>query len=84
MKKGIFPGDNQFFEWWNSASMNIVERRDLTISLLNEQHMPVMIWNVKNAWPSKCEGPQLKGDGNEVAVESITLQHEGITVSNIG
>jgi phage tail-like protein len=83
LKKGVFPGDNQFFEWWNTASLNIVERRDLTISLLNEQHAPVMVWNVKNAWPSKVEGPTLKGDGNEIAVETIVLQHEGIAVASV-
>lgn len=82
MKRGIAPADNEFFDWLNSTQMNVPERRDLTIKLLNEQHAPVMTWKVKNAWPLKVEGPSLKSDGNEVAIESIELAHEGISVEN--
>ncbi|HMX81402.1 MAG TPA: phage tail protein, partial [Ferruginibacter sp.] len=35
-----------------------------------------------NAWPSKLTGTDLKADGNEVAVESIELVHEGIVIEN--
>lgn len=82
LKRGLFAGDNQLYEWWNTVSMNTIERRDITISLLNENHVPVVVWKIKSAWPTKVEGPSLKGDGNEIAVESITFVHEGITVEN--
>ena len=82
MKRGIIPADNEFFDWLNSTQMNNPERRDLTIKLLNEAHEPVMVWNVKNAFPLKVEGPSLKSDGNEVAIESIELAHEGVIVEN--
>ena len=62
--------------------MNKPERRDLVISLLNEEHAPVMTWKVKNAWPVKLEGPGLKATGNEVAIESIELAHEGLTIES--
>jgi len=35
-----------------------------------------------NAWPTKITGTDLKADGNEVAVESIEFEHEGLTVVN--
>ena len=60
--------------------MNTIERRDLTIMLLNEEHIPVMIWKVKQAFPVKLEGPSLKASGNEVAIESVELAHEGFSV----
>ena len=82
LKRGIAPADNEFFDWLNATQMNVPERRDLTIQLLNESHEPVMSWKVKNAFPLKVEGPSLKADGNEVAIESIELAHEGITVEN--
>lgn len=82
LKRGVFAGDNQLYEWWNTVSLNTIERRDITISLLNENHLPVVTWQVKNVWPIKVEAPSLKADGNEVAVESITLVHEGITIVN--
>lgn len=82
LKRGIMPLDNEFFDWWNTASLNKVERRDLTISLLNEKHEPTMTWRVKNAWPVKVIGTDLKADGNETAIESCELAHEGLVVSN--
>ena len=82
LKRGIFTGDNDFYNWWNTVSLNTIERRDITISLLDENHEPVMTWKVKRAWPVKVESPGLKADGNEVAVESIELTHEGLTIEN--
>lgn len=82
LKRGIVPADNEFFSWLNTAALNKIERRDLVISLLNEEHSPVMTWKVKNAFPVKVEGPGLKATGNEVAIESIELAHEGLTIEN--
>ena len=82
LKRGTFKGDNQFYLWFNTVSLNQIERRDLTISLLNENHEPVIVWKVKNAWPSKVTPTDLKADGNEVAIESLELAHEGLTIQN--
>lgn len=82
LKRGIMKGDNEFFNWLNTVKLNTVERRDLTISLLNENHEPVMVWKAHNAFPVKVEGPGLKASGNETAVESIELAHEGVVLQN--
>lgn len=80
LKRGIFSGDNEFFTWLSTIKMNEVERRDVTVSLLNGDHDPVMVWKVKNAWPIKVEGPGMNSTGNEVAMETLELAHEGITI----
>lgn len=82
LKRGVIKQDNEFYDWLNTTKMNTVERRDMTISLLDEEHNPVMVWSVKNAWPTKIESPTLKADGNEVAIESVEVAHEGITIGN--
>ncbi len=82
MKRGTFAGDNEFFDWFNTVSLNKIERRDLTISLLNENHEPVVVWKVKNAWPTKITPTDLKSDGSDVAVETLELAHEGLTIQN--
>jgi phage tail-like protein len=82
LKRGTFAGDNQFYEWFNTVNLNQIERRDLTISLLNENHEPVVVWKVKNAWPTKITPTDLKADGNEVALETLELAHEGLTIQN--
>lgn len=80
LKRGMFAGDNEFFQWLSTVQLNTIERRGLTISLLNENHEPVTTWKVKEAWPCKVEGPTLNSTGNEVAVESIELCHEGVEI----
>lgn len=82
LKRGIMQGDNDFFEWLNTITMNKVERRDLVISLLNEEHEPVVVWKAKDAFPVKIEGPELKAEANEVAIESMEIAHEGLTIQN--
>jgi phage tail-like protein len=80
LKRGVFDKDNEFFLWVNTVKMNTIDRRDITIKLLNENHDPVMSWKVKQAFPVKLEGPSMKSSGNEVAIESIELAHEGFTI----
>ncbi len=82
LKRGVIKADNDFFKWLSTIQLNKAERRDVTISLLNENHEPVMVWKALNAFPVKVEGPQLKASGNEVAIESIELAHEGLSVEN--
>ncbi|WP_310425608.1 phage tail protein [Chamaesiphon sp. VAR_48_metabat_135_sub] len=83
-KRGVMASDNKFFEWLNSGmKLSKVDRKDLTISLLNENHEPVMTWKAIRAFPVKIEGPQLKATGNEVAIESIEIAHEGLTIENL-
>jgi phage tail-like protein len=80
LKRGTFNSDNEYFAWWNTVRLNQIERRDMTISLLNENHEPVMVWKVKNAWPSKVQSTDLKSDGNEVAIETLEIVHEGLRI----
>lgn len=82
LKRGTFATDNEFFDWWNTVKLNTIERRDITISLLNESHEPVVVWKVKNAWPTKVTSTDLSSDGNEVAIETLELAHEGLTIQN--
>jgi len=82
LKKGIFTKDNNFFKWYSAIKMNTIRRENVTIQLLDEQGSPAMTWTLTNAWPTKITGTDLKSDANEVAVESMELAHEGITIAN--
>lgn len=82
MKKGTFKGDNKFWDWFNQIKMNTIKRVPVTISLLDETGAPTMVWTLANAWPTKITGTDLKAEGNEVAIESIEIVHEGLTIAN--
>ncbi|TAJ12202.1 phage tail protein [Marinilabiliaceae bacterium JC017] len=82
MKKGVFKSDNKFWNWFNEIKMNVIKRKTVTIKLLDEGGNPTMTWTLKNAWPTKITGTDLKADGNEVAVETLEVAHEGVTIAN--
>ena len=82
MKKGIFTKDNKFWLWFAEIKMNVIKRKKVTISLLDEGGNPTMVWELTNAWPTKITGTDLKSTGNEVAVETIVISHEGLTIKN--
>ncbi|MBN9292826.1 MAG: phage tail protein [Flavobacteriia bacterium] len=83
LKRGIFLNDNEFYAWWATVHVDDQMRRDITISLLDDAHNPVLVWVVKNAWPTKITGTDLKADGNEVAIETMELAHEGLVVQTV-
>lgn len=82
LKKGVFVKDNNFWNWYNNIKMNTIKRETVTIQLLDESGNPTMTWTLANAWPTKITGTDLKSDANEVAVETLELAHEGLTISN--
>jgi len=79
LKKGLVADNIELYNWLNNNGQPNVERRDLVITLLNDEGQPVFIWRVAQAWPVKCEGPGLKASGNDIAIESVDLVHEGLT-----
>ena len=83
MKRGIFRDDNDFFEWWNTVSLDQIERRDVTISLLNEEHQPIYVWRLKNAWACKVQSTDLKSDDSNVAIETLEVCHEGLVMESV-
>ncbi|MGD1847035.1 MAG: phage tail protein [Salibacteraceae bacterium] len=82
MRKGVFVSDNSYWDWYSQIKMNTIKRITVTISLLDETGNPTMVWTLANAWPTKIVATDLKSDGNEVAIETIEIAHEGLTIGN--
>jgi phage tail-like protein len=82
MKKGVFATDNGLWDWFSEIKMNIIKRKAVTISLLDEEHNPTMVWKLANAFPVKITSTDLKAEGNEVAIETLEIAHEGLTIEN--
>jgi phage tail-like protein len=81
LRKGIFTNDQKFWDWYSEIKMNAIKRRTVVINLLDESGAPKMVWTLNNAWPTKVTGTDLKSDGSEVAVESIEIAFEALTVA---
>lgn len=81
MRKGIFVADQALWTWFNMIKMNTIARSTVVVKLLDESGAPRMIWTLNNAFPTKMSGMDLKSDSNEVAVESIEIAFESLTVA---
>lgn len=79
MKRGI-TGNLELFDWWKAARDGQLIRRDVTITLLDEQRQEVQRWRLRDAWPAKIEAGPLNAQGNEVAIETLELAHEGFEI----
>mgnify|MGYP001347017082 FL=1 len=77
-KKGVFSGDNQFYEWISSISLNTFERVTITIRLLDEDGAPSMTWTLLNAFPLKVTPTDMNSQSSEAGIETIVFAHEGL------
>src|SRR5438477_4987608 len=59
MKKGVFKGDNKFWDWFNQINMNTIARKSVTITLLTEGDTVAMVWKLTNAFPTKITSTDL-------------------------
>lgn len=84
LRRGVAAGNNGFLRWLSTVRPNMVERRDLVISLMDGEQRPAKNWKVLRAVPVRIEGPALKASGNEVAIESIEFAHERLEVPDGG
>ncbi len=81
MRNGVFKSDDTFWDWLGQLKMNTIHRVPVTISLVDESGKPTMVWSLANAWPVKFTGTDQKATGQDVAVESIEIAHEGLIIS---
>jgi len=79
LKRG-YTTNRELWDWYMNIVNGVADRRNVTIVLKNEQRQPILRWHADEAWINKIEGPSMKASGNEVAIESVELVHEGLTM----
>lgn len=77
LKRGITV-NRDLMDWIKFVQDGDIERRSVSIVLQNELKQDVVRWNLRNAWPSKWTGADLKATSDEVAIESLEIVHEGV------
>ena len=80
LKRGTTAANNLFADWFSGNKLNTSTRHDVTISLLNEEHKPVITWSVANAFPVKVDFGSLNASENKVLIETLELEHEGLKI----
>jgi phage tail-like protein len=77
LKRGITE-NRDLWNWYKNIVNGNTDRRNGSIVLLGNDRSPVARWKFTNGWPAKWEGPHLKAKGNEVAIETLEIEHEGL------
>lgn len=78
LKKGL-ADSKVMYDWVIAGVDGAVQRKTITISLMDETATVVASWQVINAWPVKYTAPDFNATSSEVAVESFEIAHEGMT-----
>jgi phage tail-like protein len=52
-------------------------RKNMSIILVDEAGSDKARWNITRAWPTKYDPPDFSAKGNEVAIETLEIVHEG-------
>lgn len=77
LKRGI-TDDAELWAWRKTAMEGKVERKNGSIILLDDTGAEKLRWNFVEGWPTKWSGPTFNATGNEVAIESLEIAHEGV------
>jgi phage tail-like protein len=83
LKKGLVPAKSQaaLYDWINSVRINQVIKKDIVVSLCDETGKAVVSWTVNNAFPTKLDAPTFDAKSNDVAIESMELMADGVTIN---
>lgn len=80
LKRG-YTQDRALWQWYQTILDGNVQRKQLSVMLLDAERNPVLRWNFHGAWISKYEGPRLHACGNDIAMETVEIAHEGFVLA---
>lgn len=80
LKRGI-TDNRDVWDWRKMVEDGQVEqaRSSGSVIMYDQEGTPVAQWDFVRAWPSKVSGPGISSENSEIAVEEMTVVHEGIT-----
>jgi phage tail-like protein len=82
LKRGLAPHPD-LWAWFDQVRQGTIDRRSVVVTLLNEEHSPVMVWTLRRCLPIKWTGPTLNAHESDVAIEAIELAVEGLDVESV-
>lgn len=78
LKQGLATS-KVLYDWIIAGVNGAVDRKTITITLLDDEESPAASWQVINAWPTKYTAPDFNATSSEVAIETLEIAHEGMT-----
>jgi phage tail-like protein len=83
LKRGMLM-ESKLIDWCRDAIENFEFKPiDLTITLLSEQHVPLITWNVAHAYPVKWDIEEFNSMESKVVAETIELAYHHFTILSV-
>ena len=79
LKRGITNND-ELWKWRKNIMDGTVDRRNVSIVLLDQQGSEKIRWNLTHCWPTTWSAPDMNATSDDIAIESLEFVHEGVTV----
>ena len=72
--------DAELWDWRQQVMDGKVNeaRKNRSVVVLDDTGEEKARWNFREGWPTKWTGPSLNATGNEVAIETLEIAHEGV------
>jgi len=79
LKWGL-TSSTELWDWRQQIINGNVVRKNGSIVVFDlDNSTEVARWNFVRAWPTKWEGPTFSAKGNDIAIDTLVLAHEGLT-----
>ena len=80
LKRGLLLS-SEITEWIRQSIEDYnIQPKNIYIKLLNEDHQPLLTWNVVNAYPTKWAVSDLNSSSNAVVIETLQLFYQYFTL----
>ena len=84
LKRGMFSG-SLMINWVRDAVEKFkFDPKNVIITLLNDKHLPVTVWQVFNAYPVKWSCTDFDAEQNTLVIETIELSYQHFQQVGIG
>lgn len=82
LKKGLVRKTSMkhLYDWIRTVQINQIEKKDIFVRLCDEKGDAVITWKVANAFPVKLDAPTFDAKSNDVAIQSMELKADFITI----
>jgi phage tail-like protein len=82
LKKGFVSDTSltELYGWISKNKLNITEKKDISIQLIDEEGSATVTWKVINAFPKQLDAPTFSADSSEVAIESMELMADDVVI----
>jgi phage tail-like protein len=72
LKRGM-TSDLELYNWHLSVVRGQIQRKNGSILLLDRASNVVARWDFTQAWPTKCDGPDLNAEDSKIAFDSYEI-----------